>query len=196
MRYLFFVLILMGWGACADVPADQNTSNDKAPEGAGTPSASPQGSAANANTLLRHSERAANTGSAVEGNLCKVSFDDSTPLFPVPDNPDGRAFDMNSAGGVYVVIVEAGNTRSTFMLEPKGEFVSLLSSYQAPECLSRKGNFFMGESGAGFYYDGSKYIKYHFDIAKTDTGFRGSLTWDHGKEYGIRVRHKQNMVEY
>lgn len=186
----------MAWGGCAEAPADQNTSNDQAPSGEVVPPGTPQASAANANALLKHSERGANTGSAAEGNLCKVSFDDSTPLFPVPDNPDGRAFDMKGSGGVYVVIVEAGNTRSTFMLEPMGKDVALLSSYQAPECLSRKGNFFMSENGAGFYYDGSKYIKYHFDLAKTDTGFRGSLTWDHGKEYGVRVRYKQNMVEY
>jgi len=195
MRYLFFVIILMVWGACADAPADPNTSND-IPGGAVVPPVTQGSAAANDASLLKHSERAANTGSAAEGNLCKVSFDESTPLFPVPDNPDGRAFDMKGTGGVYVVIVEAANTRSTFMLELRGQDVALLTSYQGPECLSRKGNFFMSENGTGFYYDGSKYIKYHFDMAKTDTGFRGTLTWDHGKEYGVRVRYKQNMVEY
>lgn len=187
----------MGWAACADAPAEQKKTDEMPPSGTAVPPADAQGNtAANASALLKHSERAANTGSAAEGNLCKVSFDESTPLFPVPDNPDGRAFDLKSTGGVYVVIVEAGNTRSTFMLEPRGESVALLSSYQAPECLSRKGNFFMSENGAGFYYDGSKYIKYHFDITKTDSGFRGNLTWDPGKEYGVRVRYKQTMVEY
>ena len=196
MRYLILTLLSIALFSCADMPEEKRLPEngpavETAPSDQVTPSAN--NGVATDGGLLKHSNRVPTSGSAAEGNLCKVLFDETMALFPLPDNPNGRFFEMNDTGGVYVVIVTAGNTRSTFMLAPHISDVELLSSIQAPECLSRHGNFFMRENSAGFFYDGSKYIKYHFDLSKTGKGFRGDLTWDAGKDYGIRVRYKKRL---
>jgi hypothetical protein len=201
MRYLVLLMISTAFFSCGNdmteqkrLPANEDVVEavPAAPAAAALPTAN---SGVPDNALLKHSLRATTKGSAKDGNLCKALFDDTMPLFPISDNPTGRFFEMNDTGGVYVVIVSAGNTRSTFMLAPHIKDVELLSSVQAPECLSRKDNFFMNENGAGFLYDGNKYVKYHLDLSKTSKGFNGTLTWDPNRELGVRVRYKRRLEQ-
>jgi hypothetical protein len=197
MRYLLVLILITALGSCADAPQEQrpqegDSISGAAPSGEAIPPAATPGKSADVG-LVRLSTRETNRGSAAEGNLCKVSFDETSALFPLENNPDGRSFDMRDSGGVYVVIITASNSKSTFMLEPCGNYVSLLSSEQAPECLSRKLNFFVNESRDGFLYDGGKYIKYQFTVSKTNQGFKGTLNWDPGKVYGVRVRSKNSL---
>ena len=104
-------------------------------------------------------------------DLCKVGFE---------------------TGATYVVIVTAGNTRTTYMLRHDGKQVKVLTSNQYPYCLSNIANFHMNPAGDGFEYDGGRYTVFNFGVVPTGEGFTGVITWDKYKEYGIEVRKRSD----
>lgn len=124
-------------------------------------------------------------------DLCKVGFETGAPLFPDPQDQYKRTFNIEK-GGTYVVIVTAGNTRTTYMLRQADKQVKVLTSNQYPYCLSNIANFHVNPAGDGFQYDGGRYTVFNFDVVPTGEGFTGVITWDKYKEYGIEVRKRSD----
>ena len=140
--------------------------------------------------ILQWSEREALPADSPE-SWCKVAFDETLPLFPVTDRPEALFFNLVEKG-VYVIIVSAGNTRSTFMLDYDGQDgLYLMCSEQAPQCLSGKPGFHMNPENSGFLYDAGRYLKYNLDVAPKEKGFKVTLSHNRGLTMGFRVRIKR-----
>jgi hypothetical protein len=124
-------------------------------------------------------------------DLCKVGFETGAPLFPDAQDQYKRTFNIET-GSTYVVIISAGNTRSTYMLRQEGKQVKVLTSNQYPYCLSNIANFHVNPAGDGFLYDGGRYTVFNFGVTPTGESFTGVITWDKNKEYGIEVRKRSD----
>ena len=124
-------------------------------------------------------------------DLCKVGFETGAPLFPDAQDQCKRTFNIEK-GSTYVVIVTAGNTRTTYMLRQEGQQVKVLTSNQYPYCLSNIANFHLNAAGDSFQYDGGRYTVFNFGVMPTGEGFTGVITWDKYKEYGIAVRKRND----
>jgi hypothetical protein len=120
-------------------------------------------------------------------DLCKVPFPNSATLYPVTDQPDKRYFSI-SEGKTYVVVLTAGNSRTSFMVQQKGDKLHVLTSAQYPYCLSNAAHFQMQDNGNTFHYDGGKYTTFFFTAIPDGTGFRGELSWNPGMVLGIYCR--------
>lgn len=181
LKYLFPVaLLLLGCNGTsqesgqAAVAADQ----ESAPSGVTAPAASPDG------LLVMSTATAAEIGS---DDLCKVSFPTSATLFPIADQPDKRYFSI-SEGKTYAVVLTAGNSRTSFMVQQKNGKLHVLTSAQYPYCLSNAAHFQLQDGGNTFHYDGGKYTTFFFTAVPDGAGFRGELSWNPGMVLGMYCR--------
>lgn len=187
MKYWFFFITMICLGGCANEAAEQQKSPPPGSTALPATEAAAQGPA-----WLVFSRLPLVKG-AEASNMCRPKFDETTPLFPVENDPNRRYFNVQS--GLYAVVVSAGNSRTNFMLRANNGVLELITSEQYPECLSRKSSFHMNDTGTGFLYDAGKYAKFSMEVQKSDSGFRVDLFWDASKQFGLTVRRRLAGVE-
>ena len=160
--------------------------NGSSPETTDTTAVSQSGTAAAQRVLVLSQ---APTEAVSSDDLCTVAFEPST-LYPTENDPNKRYFNLVS-GKTYVMVVTAGNSRTSFMLQQHQQAVQLYASTQYPSCLSNIAHFRPNEAGDGFYYDAGKYTTFYFRVVPNGSGFRAEINWDAGKELGMYVRERK-----
>jgi len=116
-------------------------------------------------------------------NWCAARFGESALISADPKNFNRRLFAL---GDVPLrVVVEGGKLSSTFMLEPYGDHVALLTSDNQPACLSNKANLQLSSDGLSFHYDNKMQIHYDVYLQELPSGIQIALDFPPDYNYGL-----------
>lgn len=167
MKYLLFLLFLLSQLACNQSTPNTGTSPAK-----------------NGNyQRFQFSKRTATQDMNDPANWCAGRYSEAALISADPKNFHRRLFAL---GDIPLrVVVEGGKLSSTFMLEPKGDHVEILTSENQPACLSNKANLQLSPDGLSFHYDNKMQIIFDVYLQELPSGIQLALDFPPNYTYGL-----------